>query len=235
MATVAEAGTVNSLLLSLKATTDPARAGRFMVTVQRVEPLAERVAEAQLRLDGTAGDCRSSGKFREMPGNAALIVTVASAATERALMEKAADDLLAATRTDPGTESTAPLAVFKTTLVPLARAGLLRVTVQVACPAEVSAVGLQVKPVREGVVVRFRETLTGTPLTVAWIVAVLSAATVETATEKVTEVELVATVAVAGTLSNGLSSESVTSAPPPGAARFRVTVQLVEVLDVKVE
>jgi hypothetical protein len=64
--------------------------------------------------------------------------------------------------------------------------------------------------------------------------AELAAVTVEAVAAKLAEVEPAATVTEAGTVSRLLLSVSVTTAPPVGAARFKVTVQVLAVLEVRV-
>jgi hypothetical protein len=78
------------------------------------------------------------------------------------------------------------------------------------------------------------EEVTEEPERVAVMVTVLSAVTVEAVAAKVAEVAPAGTVTEAGTERTVLLSERVTLAPPVGAARFRVTVQELEVLEVSV-
>ncbi len=81
---------------------------------------------------------------------------------------------------------------------------------------------------------RVRVKFTEEPDRVAVTMAELVAVTVEAVAEKLAEVEPAATVTEAGTESRVLLSESVTRAPPVGAARLSVTVQVLEVLEVRV-
>ncbi|MGJ5813848.1 hypothetical protein [Paludibaculum fermentans] len=76
--------------------------------------------------------------------------------------------------------------------------------------------------------------LTETPPKAALTAALLVLVRVEAEAVNAAEVAPAGTVTLAGTVNNRLSSDSAMTAPPVGAARLRATVQVVEVLDVRV-
>jgi len=95
---------------------------------------------------------------------------------------------------------------------------LLRATVQVLPAPEVSAAGVQLRPVSRVGASRLREKVAVLPAAEAVMVAEVLAVTRPEVAEKVAEEEPAGMVMEAGTVTRELPLERVTTVPPVGAA-----------------
>jgi hypothetical protein len=119
------------------------------------------------------------------------------------------------------------------TTVPPAGAVLLSVTVQVVVAPEFKLLGLQASELTVGEATRLITTVFETPPRVAVSVALRLFAIVPAVAANVVEVDPAATVTKAETIRSVLLLDSDTAVPAAGAGLFRVTVQVVASLLLK--
>ena len=141
-----------------------------------------------------------------------------------------AEVALAATVAEAGTVSEALLSERATTVPPV-WADWFRVTMHVVDALELTLVGLQAKAVTSMGATRVKVAVWEAPFSVAvtvtdWVVVRVAAVAV-----KVAEVALAGTVTDAGTVSEALLSERATTVPPVWADWFRVTMHVVDALE----
>ena len=224
-AMVTEAGTARAALLLESETIAPlADAARVKVTVQGLDCPEPKLVGLHVNPERSTGASSVKATERELDPSAAVTVADWVVLMVPALTVKLAVVAPAATLTAAGVVSSALLSE-RVTLVPLADAARVKVTVQgLDCP-EPKLVVLHVNPERStgasSVKATERELDPSAAVTVAdWVVLMVPALTV-----KLAVVAPAATLTAAGVVSSALLSERVTLVPPAGAARVKVTVQ----------
>jgi hypothetical protein len=160
----------------------------------------------------------------------AEMVTLLDETTVRVVTVKVALVFPAATVTFAGTVATVVALLERVTTVPAAGAGPLRVTVPVDGVPPFTVVGFNVKELTVGAVTVSDAVLETVP-SLEVIVTMALDATAEVVIVKLAVVKPAVTVALAGTsAADVLLLDSVTTAPPGGAAPVKVIVPVDEVL-----
>ena len=227
-ATVTEAGSVSTELLSESATlAPPVGAACVRLTVHVVEAPEFTLVGLQLRAETLMGTTRLRVTVWEVPFRVAVTVAVWLVVMVPTVAVKEAEVLLPGTLTEAGTVR-AELLSESVTLAPPLGAAWLRVTVQAVEDPEFTLVGLQVSAETAVGATKVRVAVWEAPFRVAVRVTLWLVVTVPAVAVKVVEVLLAATVTEVGSVSAELLSESATLVPPVGAAWLRVTVQVVE-------
>jgi hypothetical protein len=224
-ATVTLAGTVaTDVLLLLSVTTAPPVGAALLNVTVPVEELPPVTLVGFRLTDETAGAFTVKAALC-VPLYVPEIVTEVVVPTATVVTVNVALVAPAATVTFAGTAATDVLLLLSVTTAPPVGAALLNVTVPVEELPPVTLVGFRLTPERAApgaVTVRFAEAV---PL---YVPEMLTEVVVPTATVVTVNVALVApaaTVTFAGTVATDvLLLESVTTAPPVGAALFSVTV-----------
>jgi hypothetical protein len=215
-----------ALLSDSETVAPPAGAALFRVMVQVLEALGAKVVGLQAREETSTGATRLTVALAELLLYVAVTVALWSLATLAVVALNVAEVEPAATVTEAGTVSTVLVFVILTAAPPVG-AAFVNVTVQVpdafgpklAGHASEEICTEDARPI---------VTLLELPLYVAVIVAFWSLRMVTVVALNVAEIAPAATVAEAGIVNTMLVFESVTSAPPLGAASVRVTVQVLE-------
>jgi hypothetical protein len=223
--TVTLAGTVatEGLPLDRDTTAPPPGAGPFSVTVP-VEPLPPNTEDGARERD----DCEGGSTVRladlVTPPYSAEIVAAVELGTATVVTEKVALALPPGTVTLAGTVATEGLPLDRDTTAPPPGAGPFSVTVPVEPLPPNTVAGLRETDAGEGgSTVRLADLVT--PPYSAEIVAAVELGTAEVVTENVALVLPSGTVTLAGTVATeGLPLDRDTTAPPPGAGPFSVTV-----------
>jgi len=225
-ATVTEAGTVNNpLLLDSVMPSPPAGAAADSVTVQVEVPLLPRLVTVQPK------ELRRTGAVSEKFAVLVLLLYVAVMVALWLLLivPAVAVNVLvvdpAATVTEAGTVNSA-LLLDSVTDAPPAGAAEESVTVQVEVPPLAKLVVVQPKELSNTGAVSDSVDVVELLLYVAVIVPLWLLGMVPAVAVKVLVVDPAATVTEAGTVNSALLLDSVTDAPPAGAACERVTVQV---------
>jgi hypothetical protein len=224
--TVTLDGTVTAPLLLDRLTAAPPEGATFVkVTVQFEDPPLATVDGLQAIPPTCSNEVTVTDDVCEVPLYVAVRVAVWSAVTVPAAAAKLAVLTPALTVTLDGTV-TAPLLLDRLTAAPPEGATFDKVTVQFDVAPLATAEGLQLSEVTCTGALTVREVVCEVPLYVAVSVAVWSVVTVPAAAVKLAVVKPAPTVTLAGTVTAPLLLESVTAAPPDGAAFVKVTVQI---------
>ena len=162
----------------------------------------------------------------------AVMVTVWDGATEAAVAVNAIELVVAATITEAGTGSTVALLDINATVLPLAGAASVKVTVHVVEAPEVTLVGLQTSEDTEGLGVTVTVAVV-LPPSVAVSVTVWDVTTAPAVAVNVVEVVAAGTVTEAGTGNAMLLFDpTVTTLPPLGAGWISAIVHVIAAPDV---
>ena len=190
--------------------------------------VALAAGEINVGAPGVGGGLTVRAAFCVVP-SVPEIVAVVEAVTALVVTVKVALVAPAATLTLAGTLAAAALLESETTAPPVG-AALANVTVPVEEAPAVTLVGLSesVERVAAGGGVTVNTAVRVTPSKTAEIVAAVEAVTALVATAKVALVAPAATVMLTGTVAAVELSESVTTAPPLGAALVNITVPVEE-------
>lgn len=178
-----------------------------------------------VRLLKTAEAVKAMEVLAEAPLAVAVTVAVLALVTVEAVTAKVAVLAPDATVTEAGVASNALLSASVTT-VPADGAALFSVTVQELVPPDASEAGLQLNATGVAGTRRLNDAVAEEPLKLAVITAVLGAVTAAAVAAKVAVLLPAATVTEAGTVTELLLSERVTTVPPVGAAPVKITVHV---------
>jgi hypothetical protein len=225
-AMVTEAGAVsNWLLLETETARPPVGAAALAVTVHVLTAPEDKDSGEHVRRLTVTVAAKLIQALTVTPLAVAVTVAVLLLGIVPAETRKPAVLLPAGTVTEAGVDNSALLSARVTTIPPVG-AAVFRVTVQVPTPPDWRVVGLQVSPVGRIAGKSPREKLAEDPFRLAVMVAVVAVTTAEVVAANEAVALPAATVTEAGVVTWALLSDSVTSAPPAGAAPVKVTVHV---------
>jgi hypothetical protein len=228
--TVTEAGNVRMPAMppAIVTAAPPAGAAPFKVTVQVVLPLEDREAAAQWTEETSTSAVSERVVVGEEPLRDAVMVAVRAVEMVPVLAVNVALVALAGTVTEAGNVRMPAMPPAIVTAAPPAGAAPFKVTVQVVLPLEDREAAAQWTEETTTSAVSERVVVGEEPLRDAVMVAVRAVEMVPVLAVNVALVALAGTVTEAGNVRMpAMPPAIVTTAPPAGAAPFKVTVQVV--------